>query len=127
MQFHGAMLFVRDLPRMTSFYADVLGLQVIDETRMDTWVEFETGSTRFSLHAIPAEIVARIGPSPSPPKPRESSPTRLDFSVADIESERARLESLGVPILVRPWGSYDAVDPEGNVFGLRPFRPRGPL
>jgi len=120
MHFHGAMLFVRDLPRMTSFYADVLGLKVIDETRMDTWVEFETGSTRFSLHAIPAEILTGIPPPPSPPKARESNPTRLDFSVADVESERARLESLGVPILVRPWGSYDAVDPEGNVFGIRP-------
>src|SRR5215471_13607668 len=109
---------------MTAFYADFLGLSVIAETRMDTWVEFETGSTRFSLHAIPAEILAGIPPSSLAPKPRESSPTRLDFSVADLESERARLESLGVPILVRPWGSYDAVDPEGNVFGLRALRPR---
>jgi hypothetical protein len=91
---------------------------------VETWVEFDTGDARFSLHAIPAEILAAIPAPITPVKPCEGSPTRLDFAVADVDSERGRLESLGVPILVRPWGSIDAVDPEGNVFGLRPLRPR---
>lgn len=49
-------------------------------------------------------------------------PVKLIFEVKDVESERARLESLGTRILRRPWQqpgmACDAVDPEGNVFQL---------
>jgi catechol 2,3-dioxygenase-like lactoylglutathione lyase family enzyme len=119
MQLQGAMLFVKDLPRMAEFYRDVLGLKAIADTRMENWIEFEAGNTRFSLHAIPSSALADGAPSASPPKPREANPIRLDFEVSDVESERARLEALGVPVLVRPWGACDIVDPEGNVLGLR--------
>jgi len=119
MQLQGAMLFVKDLPRMTAFYSDVLGLKAVVDTQMDNWIEFEAGSTRFSLHAIPAAALSDGAASASPSKARESNPVRLDFAVADVESERTRLEALGVPILVRPWGACDIVDPEGNVLGLR--------
>jgi catechol 2,3-dioxygenase-like lactoylglutathione lyase family enzyme len=40
MRLHGAMLFVKDLSRMTSFYADVLGMKPNEDTRQDNWVEF---------------------------------------------------------------------------------------
>lgn len=119
MQLQGAMLFVTDLPRMAAFYSDVLGLKAVADTRMDNWIEFEAGSTRFSLHAIPSAALSGCAPIASPPKPRESNPIRLDFAVSDVESERTRLEALGVPVLVRPWGACDIVDPEGNVLGLR--------
>ena len=56
MRFDGAMLFVKDLNRMTAFYRDVLGLQPIEETRLADWVEFEGDGGRFSLHAIPSDI-----------------------------------------------------------------------
>jgi catechol 2,3-dioxygenase-like lactoylglutathione lyase family enzyme len=119
MRLQGAMLFVKDLSRMAAFYGDVLGLKAIADTRLDNWVEFEVGNTRFSLHAIPSSALVDYAPSASPPTPREANPIRLDFEVADVESERARLEALGVPVLVRPWGACDIVDPEGNVLGLR--------
>jgi len=38
--------------------------------------------------------------------------------VDDVASERQRLESLGVSIVQRPWGSYDGIDPEGNIFEI---------
>ena len=41
MRLHGAMLFVKDLERMTAFYRDVLGLEPVKETRLDNWVEFK--------------------------------------------------------------------------------------
>ena len=113
------MLFVQDLPRMAAFYGDVLGLKAIADTRMDNWIEFETGSTRFSLHAIPTAALCEGASASSPVKARESYPIRLDFTVSDVDSECARLEALGVPILRRPWGACDIVDPEGNVLGLR--------
>lgn len=47
---------------------------------------------------------------------------KLIFEVKDVESERSRLESLGIKLLRRPWQkpgeACDAVDPEGNVFQI---------
>ncbi len=114
-----AMLFVVDLERMTAFYRDVVGLRPIEATRLDDWVEFETQSgAPFALHAIPAHIAKDID-VPSPPVPREQSSCKLTFLADNLDAELARLEGLGVTILHRPWGGWDAVDPEGNVFGVR--------
>jgi len=117
MRLNRAMIFVKDIHRMAEFYTNTLGLRPIEETRMENWVEFEAGATRFSLHAVPAEIARGIEIS-SPPRPRETNPVKLSFEVDDVASECRRLESLGVTIIERPWGAYDAVDPEGNVFGI---------
>ncbi len=103
---------------MTPFYSGVLGLRPIDETRLPDWVEFH-GDAQFSLHAIPATIAAGISID-SPPRAREQSPTKLTFIVTDVEATLAAIEGMGLPLLRRPWGGVEAVDPEGNVFALRP-------
>jgi catechol 2,3-dioxygenase-like lactoylglutathione lyase family enzyme len=56
MRLDGAMLFVKDLDRMTAFYRDVLGLEPIEDTRLKDWVEFSGDVVRFSLHGIPSAI-----------------------------------------------------------------------
>jgi predicted enzyme related to lactoylglutathione lyase len=117
MQLRGAMIFVKDLNRMVDFYANTIGFKAVDQTRMETWVEFESGAARFSLHAIPSEIAEGIVIA-SPPKPRETGAVKLSLAVDDVDSEVRRLRALGVQIIERPWGSYDVVDPEGNVVGL---------
>lgn len=117
----GAMLFVKDLPRMAAFYSDVVGLRPIEETRLPDWVEFH-GEAAFSLHAIPAPIAAGISIE-SPPRPREQGGTKLTFTVADVEATLAVIDGMGLPLLKRPWGSIEAVDPEGNVFALRSATP----
>ena len=114
---HGVMLFVVDLPRMTAFYRDVLGLRPIEATRLHDWVEFH-GDTQFSLHAIPAASAVGITLD-SPPRPREQASAKLTFTVADVDATLALIEASGLPLQPRPWGSVEAVDPEGNVFGLR--------
>src|SRR5438552_4461310 len=101
MRLQGAMLFVKDLPQMAAFYMDVLGLKPIAETRMENFMEFDSGGPRFALHAIPREIADGIQIA-SPPRPREKNPVRRDFEVADANQERSRLEALGVTVLVRP-------------------------
>ena len=113
----GAMLFVKDLPRMTAFYAEVLGLRPIEVTRLPEWVEFH-GAAQFSLHAIPAAIAAGISIE-SPPVVRAQAGTKLTFVVADVEATLATIESMGLPLLKRPWGGIEVVDPEGNLFTLR--------
>lgn len=112
MRLQRAMFYVKDLDRMVSFYRETLGLKVIEETRLGNFAEFDAGGTRFALHAIPREIADQIEIS-SPPKPRETCPVKLTF-----EAEVSRLQALGVTIIERPWGACDAVDPEGNIFGI---------
>jgi predicted enzyme related to lactoylglutathione lyase len=115
MRLHGAMLFVKDLGRMMTFYSDVLGLQPNEETRLDDWVEFRDAA--FALHAIPAPIAAGIQID-SPPRAREQSAAKLTFQVQDVDATLTRIEAMGLPLLRRPWGSTEAVDPEGNVIAL---------
>jgi predicted enzyme related to lactoylglutathione lyase len=110
------MLFVKDLSRMTFFYADVLGMQPNEDTRQDNWVEFS--DSQFSLHAIPAPIAAGIQIE-SPPTPREQTVgPKLTFEARDVGATLTKIESMGLPLLHRPWGAIEAVDPEGNVFAL---------
>ena len=123
MRFSGAMIYARDFSKMQAFYRDVLQLKPMEETATDTWVEFDTGSTRLALHAIPVQIADGIEIS-LPPQPRETNPVKLSFAVEDIAFENKRLESLGVTVVRRPWGSYDAMDPEGNIFAIVSHTPR---
>jgi predicted enzyme related to lactoylglutathione lyase len=113
MRLRGAMIYMKDLPRMQAFYRQMLRVAPADET--DGWVRFDAGGVSFALHAIPAHIASRIH-IPSPPPPRETNPVKLIFEVDDVESTRARLEALGIATVQRPWGSWDGVDPEGNIF-----------
>jgi len=121
MQLRNAILYVKDLERMKRFYSEMLRAHPTNRDWTDAWATFETGGVRFSLHAIPAEIAKTIEIE-SPPSARELHAVKLSFEVQDVESERARLESLGVQILRRPWQkpgeACDAVDPEGNVFQI---------
>ena len=118
MRMGGAMLFVKDLGEMTAFYRDVIGFRPIAETTRDDWIEFDAGGARFALHAIPAYIGDQF-PVSTPSPVRESASCKLIFEVDDLEAERARLLAAGVAILQRSWGGWDAVDPEGNVLGVR--------
>lgn len=118
MTLQGAMLFVKDLDRMTTFYTEVLGLTAVPDTRLADWVEFRSDGSQFSLHAIPSDTAAAIHIG-SPPSPREQSVTKLTFAVSDVAATLARIEALGLPLLRRPWGDVEATDPEGNIFSLR--------
>ena len=115
------MLFVKDLDRMTAFYRDVLGLQPVDETRIENWVEFRGDGVRFSLHAIPSTIATGISID-SPPRPLEQANAKLTFAVQSVDATLQKIEAMGLPLLRRPWGGTEATDPEGNVFAVMPAR-----
>jgi catechol 2,3-dioxygenase-like lactoylglutathione lyase family enzyme len=118
MRLSGAMLFAADLEAQTAFYRDVIGFRPIEATRLDDWVEFDTGSTRFALHAIPPQLGVRPDPAP-----RETAGCKLILEVENADVELDRLNAAGVTILHRAWGGWDFADPEGNVLGVRE---RGP-
>lgn len=121
MKLSGALLYVKDLEHMKRFYGEILGAESTNHDWTDVWATFETGDAQFALHAIPAEIASSIEIN-APPAPREAAPVKLIFEVNDVESERARLESLGMQTLRRRWQkpgeAFDAVDPEGNIFQI---------
>ncbi len=118
MRLYLAMIFVKDLDRMTAFYRDVIGLRINDATRLADWVEFEKDGLGLALHAIPPNM-SQAADIASAPAQREHQSCKLVFAVDAPDRELARLEGLGVQILRRPWGGWDFVDPEGNVLGVR--------
>lgn len=114
---HSVLLYVKSLPEMEQFYSALLRQAPVPETRTSQWVEFDTGSAVLALHAIPPDIAAGIEIA-TPPAPREDSPAKLVFQAPDLAVELERLRALGVPLVQRPWGAWDALDPEGNIFAL---------
>jgi catechol-2,3-dioxygenase len=118
MELQRAILFVKDIERMTAFYRDVLGLPVIPGTATAGWVELETGGASLALHAIPEEIARGIDIT-EPPRPRAEAPVKLVYRTHDLEAARAELIAYGAAVSERwSWNAYDVVDPEGNVFQL---------
>jgi extradiol dioxygenase family protein len=114
----GALIYVKDLPRMRTFYGEMLRAKPSNDAWTESWTAFDVNGVRFELHAIPAEIASQIEIA-SPPRARGQNPVKLLFEVDDVDVERARLEQLGITMVQRPWGAWDGVDPEGNVFGIR--------
>jgi len=113
-----AIIFAKDLKRMTAFYRDGLGLRVVTEDPASGWVELDAGGVSLALHGIPPEIAATIDVT-DPPRPRGDTPIKLVFRPPDPDAARARLTALGAVMSEpRPWGACDGLDPEGNVFQL---------
>ena len=115
-----AMLFAKDMERMTTFYRDGLGLAVVPEQSSPGWTVFDAGGVQFALHAIPPHIARDIAIA-DPPQAREETPLKLTFQTTDLDAACARVSRLGGQLLPpRGSGSRDALDPEGNVFSLKP-------
>lgn len=120
MQLRTAMLFVKDLPRMRRFYAEALGLTELPERQGDGWAEFAAGGVTLGLHAIPPHIAADIAIG-DPPTAREDTPIKLVFACPDVAAARLHLAAHGAVMFeLRPWGTCDGLDPEGNVFQIAP-------
>jgi len=118
MELRSAMIFVKDIDRMTAFYRDGLGLRVLPDATREGWVEFQAGNSSLALHAIPPDIASRIEIT-DPPRPRSNTPIKLVFETPDLEAARAHLASHGAVMHEpRNSGSCDGVDPEGNVFNI---------
>ena len=121
MKLNQVMVFAKDMPRMRTFYRDVIGLVPVDETEADQWLRFDAGGCFLALHAIPAAIAKDIEIT-QPPQARSDTPIKLTFHADDVDAARARLIAHGAQMLeVRRFGSLslcDGLDPEGNVFQI---------
>lgn len=121
MRLRTAMVFAKDMQRMTAFYRDGLRLKFLADKSTSDWSEFDAGGVVFALHEIPAHIAQTIHIT-QPPKARAATPIKLFFDADDLHAARERLialggvmddvnDHLGVP-------SCGGLDPEGNVFTL---------
>ena len=118
MRLNRAIIFVKDLRSMAAFYGGTMQLELIDDSRTESWVEFDAGAIRLALHAVPSHIAENIEIT-QPPHAREDNPVKLIFEVDDLEARISSLESEGVKIVQRPWRACDVIDPEGNIFQIR--------
>ena len=110
-----AMIFAKDMDRMTRFYRDGLDLALVPEKSSEGWAVFDAGGALLALHAIPAAIARDIEIT-DPPHARSETPIKLVFQTEHLEAACARLAALGGQVLpARAFGSRDMLDPEGNV------------
>lgn len=113
-----AMVFAKDLDRMTAFYRDAFGLSEVPGTRQPGWVELDAGGATLAFHVIPEHIAEGIEIT-DPPRARSETPLQLAFAVDDLDAARTHLAALGA-VVFEPWSAYacNALDPEGNVFQI---------
>jgi GNAT superfamily N-acetyltransferase/catechol 2,3-dioxygenase-like lactoylglutathione lyase family enzyme len=114
-----AVLYVKDLRRMSAFYGRCCGLRAV-EVAEDHCV-LESDAWRLSLVRVPERLAASIELS-VPARRRSEVPVKLAFAVPDAEGLRDLVAELGGRMDPREtrWvrggiGHCDAIDPEGNV------------
>ena len=123
-----AVLYAKDLPAMSRFYAAVLGRPPVHTDA--TIAVHMIGDSRLTLHAIPAHI-AETFTIAVPPELREEAAIKLTVPVASLGVARAAASASGGGCFAseREWayeGSryVDGWDPEGNVLQFAEPSPR---
>jgi len=89
------------------FWRDVLGWPLVWDQDGETAVQSPQGGTKVSWGGPP--VAAKTG----------RSRQRLDLATADVDSEVARLMTLGATELGHRDGGIELADPDGNEFSLR--------
>jgi predicted enzyme related to lactoylglutathione lyase len=119
----GAVLYAKDLPRLTDFYAAVACLDV--QSVQKGFAVLGRAPSQLVIVQIPKRIADSIDIS-TPPERREDTPVKLVFTVEDIAGVRTRAAERGGAMNAagREWefeGARvcDGHDPEGNVFQVR--------
>ena len=117
-----AVIYVKDLDRMSAFYERCLGFETVD--RGDGYRVLEAAGWTLSLVRAAEEILTAIE-VPAPTRRRTGVPVKLGFGVRSIEGTRAGAQALGgqidPPDTAWDFGDFrrcDGVDPEGNVIQL---------
>lgn len=118
-----AVLFVKDLARLASFYQTVASMSVVRADRDHTVLE--SGHFQLVLHAVPKGIGDAIEIT-RPPNVRTNVPMKLCYPVASIPDARRSALALGGMLnpsaqewVDRGFRICDGHDPEGNVLQVR--------
>ena len=119
----GAVIYAKDINRVSQFYAGVLGLPIVQ--REPGYVVLESSSFQISVVAMAPAIATQVTIS-SPPQRRESTAIKLCFSVPSLITARENAALLGGEMNgpEREWEFQghrvcDGHDPEGNIVQVR--------
>ena len=113
------ILLVADAPKLISFYRDVIGMEVKQES--EDWIELSTkgGSTVLALYP------KRDKKTPSSVKQGSDSARSMliGFNVSDLDSVCKELDNKGVRFFKKPaeesFGKHAIIeDPEGNLISI---------
>ena len=119
-------LRVHDLDRMRRFYEEVIGLEILggNEPNDGTALFFAVGAGNSHLALFPEKLTGWYTRDKSPqidPKLTTLSHFALSIALDDFESEKKRIEQLGIEILESRTSSwlhcrmFYFFDPEGNL------------
>jgi predicted enzyme related to lactoylglutathione lyase len=118
-----AVIYAKDLARVSRFYAGVAGLRTLQQEA--GFAVMETAGFQLTVVAIPPRIAEQIEIT-APPARREDTALKLAFFVPGIAAARACAADLGGIVdgperewTMHGWRHCDGHDPEGNVFQLR--------
>ena len=118
----GAVVYAKDLPRLSAFYAAVTGMPV--QTTRQGFAVLGRKPFQLVIVQIPRRIADTISIE-TPPARREDAPIKLVFAVSDMVAARNAAAERGgaVNAAEREWEFEgfkvcDGHDPEGNVFAL---------
>ena len=119
----GAIVYAKDIARLSQFYAAVAGLEIVHEAADHVVLESETHE--LVVVAIPAATAARIVIS-TPPARREDTALKLSFLVDSLAEARSAARAAGGDLNPpdKEWDFQglrvcDGCDPEGNMIQLR--------
>jgi catechol 2,3-dioxygenase-like lactoylglutathione lyase family enzyme len=111
------ILFVDDIKAATSFYENVIGLELLSE-RNDEFVSLDAGGCQLCLHQIPSKYLD----SSNKFEAREDSFTKVVFYSDNVERDRGELIAKGVRMKeIVKFDSIeicDGCDCEGNIFQI---------
>lgn len=117
-----AVLFVKDLAKVTRFYVNALQLTSVFADEYHS--RLKCRDFELIVHQIPKHIADQIAIE-TPPTRRVWGAIRLDYPVQNLDESRRIAKSLGGGIDDAPpeWADRDtnfflAYDPEGNQFGV---------
>lgn len=118
-----AVIYAKDMLRVSKFYEAVAGLAVTEAEAGH--VVLEANGFQLTVVAIPAQVAASVEVA-DPPLRREGTPVKLVHFAPNISAAREQVAKLGglLDSSEREWlfqntRVCDGHDPEGNVFQLR--------
>lgn len=117
----GALIYAKDLSRVSLFYQQLLGMRLLLADAYHHVIE--SADFQLVIHAIPPHI-AETFTIDSPPVAREDGAIKLFFTVRSLAAAEAVLQAQGGRLLEGRWDGpgfkvANACDCEGNILQLR--------
>ncbi|HEY1091342.1 MAG TPA: VOC family protein [Burkholderiaceae bacterium] len=117
----GALIYAKDLERLSAFYQQVLGMRLLHADAEHHVIE--SADMQLIVHAIPSHIASTFTIA-SPPEPREAQAIKLFFTVQSLASAADVASAHGGALFGQGYAGpgfkvRNGYDPEGNIFQVR--------